>query len=67
MIMGDRKKREKDEVVKSHWSSNMIGGLVEISTVSHVHSTLTTSGSLTSGESNPFRTVITQSLGASKS
>jgi hypothetical protein len=65
--MGDRKKHEKAEVTKSRRPFDLIGGSGEISIVSQGHPTLTTSGSLTPGESNPFRTAITQSPEAPKS
>jgi hypothetical protein len=58
---------KRDEVAKSHQASNLIGGLGEISVIVQVHIALTTSRILTLGESNHFRTAITQSLEAPKS
>jgi hypothetical protein len=58
MIMGDNKKHENLDVVKSYQSSDLIGGSSEILVIRQGHPTMTTSGSLTMGESNPFRTTI---------
>lgn len=58
---------KKAKVAKSYRSSDMIGGSGEISAISQGPPMLTTSGSLTPRESNPFRTIITRSPGAPKS